>query len=104
MITIQVEINLQHVTCGECGLSFGLPDFYISNLRKSGKTFYCPNGHPRWYGPSEADKLKEELAKVEKIKTLYKQWYDEEVDSRKAVERSLSATKGGFDQDQTAHH
>lgn len=94
MNTIQVEINLVAISCGACGLPFGLPDYYLKKLQETGKSFNCPNGCSIGYNNNEVDRLKKELAKVEKTKTIYKQWFDDEVDRRKSVERSLSATKG----------
>lgn len=41
-----------------CGVSFALNDEYISARRDDHQTWYCPNGHPRYY-PGE-NKLERE--------------------------------------------
>jgi len=47
-------------TCAACGIVFGISPSYEAILRRSGKDFYCPNGHSLSFGESEADKLRRE--------------------------------------------
>jgi hypothetical protein len=48
--------------CGECGVPFALEDEYDDNRQQDHRTFYCPNGHQRYYpGPSREEKLKRQL-------------------------------------------
>lgn len=56
--------TIEKVSCGNCGIPFGLPTEMKANRQKDGKTFYCPNGCiVGWTpGPSEADKLRDRLA------------------------------------------
>lgn len=37
--------DLNEVTCNDCGIKFGFGSKIEELWRKSGKTFYCPNGH-----------------------------------------------------------
>lgn len=39
---------------------FGLTRFMYDARKKDGKTFYCPNGHPRAYRETENDRLRRE--------------------------------------------
>ncbi len=48
------------VECGKCGCRFGLPEKFQKDKLESKDTFYCPNGHPRAYCESTADKLRRE--------------------------------------------
>ena len=41
-------------SCGECGVEYAVPDDFQRRRQKDGQTFYCPNGHPRYY-PGESD-------------------------------------------------
>lgn len=56
-----IEIDLETVECCTCGIVFGLPRTYLQHIKDNGKTFYCPNGDPQWFGQSTADKLKKQL-------------------------------------------
>lgn len=53
--------------CIVCGITFGFPTAYDRELRKTHKTFYCPNGHAQLYsGKSKEEELKEQLdSKIE---------------------------------------
>jgi len=53
-----MRIYIVTTTCGECGIHFGLTTAMYDDLRKSGRTFYCPNGHGRYFpqGKSVAQK------------------------------------------------
>ena len=54
---------MTNMTCGECGIAYSMPDAKYADLRKTGDTFYCPNGHARHFvvGPDEKDRLIERL-------------------------------------------
>lgn len=76
------------VTCGNCGVTFGLDDVYQKALVKSHATFYCPNGHASHYlGESEADKLRRQLEWAQNDATSQRE-------RREAAERSRAALKG----------
>lgn len=49
-------------TCGECGCTFGLDSEHDKQLRMTGATFYCPNGHARVYRETDIRKLEKQLA------------------------------------------
>lgn len=87
---ITVEYRLVAMDCGDCGVSFGLGSEFIKARRKDQRTFYCPNGHPRFYPEpkvSEADRLREQLSAARSLA-------QRERDRRDAAERSASAYKG----------
>lgn len=56
------------IACGECGVDFCLPAPLYDALRENGKTFYCPNGHPRVFREGPKDRRIKELEG--RIKTL----------------------------------
>lgn len=52
------------VHCCTCGMAFGMPVEVERARRDDHKWFYCPAGHQQHYtGKSEAQKLKDELAR-----------------------------------------
>jgi hypothetical protein len=64
--TLKMEVTFETLCCSSCGLTYGVPETYKTNLRESHQTFYCPNGHSQWFpGKSEAEKLRDELKRKE---------------------------------------
>lgn len=50
------------MTCGECGVEFCMPAGLHAARKSDHKTFYCPNGHPRYFpGKTEQEKRIESL-------------------------------------------
>ena len=72
-MTSTTSVLLEVQNCCTCGIQFGVPKDYDSRLRKTGKSFYCPNGHSQSYtvGETEEQKLKKQLiakqAEVDRI-------------------------------------
>jgi hypothetical protein len=62
--------TLETLTCGECGILFAVPDWWLRR-RRSGddgtRDFCCPNGHCRVFtDETEAAKLRRELERERK--------------------------------------
>lgn len=57
----------EFITCtgDRCGITFAVEDGFVQARRSDRQTFYCPNGHPRWYPGQTPEqtiaKLKAEL-------------------------------------------
>lgn len=52
-------MTLTEITCSECGITFGLPQFYMESRRKDHNTFWCPNGHGQVFkAETDADRYK----------------------------------------------
>ncbi len=50
------------MTCGTCGVAFCMPQALYNQRRKDHQTFYCPNGHRRYFpGQTDEEKRIEEL-------------------------------------------
>lgn len=55
-------VRLEAMTCGQCGVTFAMPDTMRRERIADRQTFYCPNGHPRAFcGETEAERLRREL-------------------------------------------
>lgn len=56
------QINLNIRVCSECGIAFGVPNSFIEERRKDHNSFYCPNGHSRYFpAKTNEELLKEKL-------------------------------------------
>jgi len=58
---VVVTESLEPISCGECGIWFAFPESIVERRRRDGRTFYCPNGHPRAWFETEAQKLRKRL-------------------------------------------
>ena len=53
---------MSDITCASCGVVFGMPDHLESELRRTHKSFYCPNGHSiHFAGKTKEEKRIDEL-------------------------------------------
>jgi hypothetical protein len=91
---MEVEMGIE--VCCSCGISFCVPKEYINKLRKTHKTFWCPNGHSLHYpGKSEAEKLREQLATTQRERDLSKAEVDrlagEVIELRKRKKRQAKS-------------
>lgn len=84
--------------CGECGITWAQPEGFTSARRTDGKTFYCPNGHPRVYRETDVEKLRKEMQAQIDRKERERQWAAEARDryrqQAEETKRRLSAAKG----------
>jgi len=49
--------------CGQCGIAFALPLEYVESRRNDHKSFYCPNGHSRYFPEkNDVERLSEQLS------------------------------------------
>ena len=54
--------ELRVLECGKCGIAFAVPPEWLKARKGDHSTFYCPNGHPRYFpGESDAEKLQRRL-------------------------------------------
>lgn len=52
------SINIEHVTCFKCGISFGIPESLLKTLRDTpSQSFWCPNGHCQCFIEPKSDRL-----------------------------------------------
>ncbi len=58
------------ITCYQCGIPFGVPDYFRAKRLQDKESFFCPNGHSQAYVESESDRLKKQIAS-EKANTEY---------------------------------
>lgn len=59
---LPVSIQMTEMECGECGISFCVPESWRSERQKNGTGWFCPNGHSRIYRESDVQKLTKQLS------------------------------------------
>lgn len=97
MTTTYVRTTIVAITCnaGGCGLVFGLDEEFIKARQRDHATWYCPNGHPRYWpqknaeeaAKARAEQLSDELARANTRALRNQQAYEHE-------RRRLAAAKG----------
>lgn len=93
-MTTTVIVTLVAETCCNCAVVFGITEGQRDRLRRTGDWFYCPNGHRQHYTKTEADLLKERLARVEQERDRARANAVHYRDQADAEERAHRATKG----------
>lgn len=95
---IQQTHTYSIIECGHvgCGVYFGLDDGFIRARKEDHATFYCPNGHPRWWPPGSSDAEKERKKRIsaEEEATRVRAQLDQVRASNATLRRSRSALKG----------
>ena len=73
--------------CGSCGINFLMPTVRNNESKAKGRglSWFCPNGHERVYGETEADKVRREL------NTARQQIARAEDEAREAAARATKA-------------
>ena len=91
---IRYTTTLETLSCGTCGIPFAMPEDMHDKARKTGESFWCPNGHNISYHQSENAKLQRQLADAQRQRDNARAAYDRERDRAASAERSASAYKG----------
>lgn len=97
-MTTTLTVVIEGITCGVCGIPFGLEESHLRKLRQTGDNFYCPNGHIIGYGKGENQRLKDQLAREKHQAEQQQAWLRDDVEreqrARERAEHSLRTTKG----------
>ena len=97
MITKTYTTEFYILTCGECSVQFGMLSDMYRRLVSNKQSFWCPNGHKRYFtGESDADKAQRLAGQLDMERTRRRQT-ETQLDyarrARKAVSTRLSKTK-----------
>jgi hypothetical protein len=66
MTKINAVVEFEVITCGECGIQFGVPPHWVETKRRDHSGFKCPNGHGRMYpGESDIEKAQRETREAQ---------------------------------------
>ena len=92
---IEYSTTLETISCGKCGVVFALPESFIGARRKDHETFYCPNGHPRYYPQeNETERLRRQLKEAESHHERLRRCYEEKAMDLADEKRRHASTKG----------
>lgn len=95
MSTIAVTQTYTVIHCGECGVPFALNDEFIRERRNDHKTWYCPNGHSRYYPEkNETEQAKAQVARLQRQLANRDEDLRAERAAHKVTERRRAAAKG----------
>lgn len=88
---LEVNLTLETLTCGGCGITFGIPSTLHRQYVESGITINCPNVSCPWGGMvrGESDVAKLEKRLEQQVKA--RRWAEERAEQER---RSHIATKG----------
>jgi len=88
MSKLNLDVELELLTCTSCGIAFAMPEHFATGRRNDHRSFWCPNGHEQHF-PQESpeEKLRGQLAAAQdRADTLRVQ--------RDHLERSAAVTRG----------
>ena len=101
--TLEVVYTYSIIQCTHegCGVHFALADDFIAARRADRRTFWCPNGHTRWYpGKTEAqeqkaraDRLQRQLEQRDEDIRFEQRRLDQERRAHAATKGKLTKTK-----------
>jgi hypothetical protein len=83
-VTFTETVTLETEDCATCGVLFAMTDSLVRELRKSHRSFYCPNGHSMHYtAQTEEEKLRAQAASL-------RAQLDQEEAAHKATKRQMA--------------
>lgn len=60
-MTFAENVVFDAIHCGNCDIIFAISREMITELKRTGKLFYCPNGHHIGYSDNETKRLRTQL-------------------------------------------
>jgi hypothetical protein len=85
---------MKNLNCCNCGTKFAMEDSIYADRLEDGGIFTCPNGHKQHFTESENKKLRDKVAKLERLLRMAREQRDNNKRWYEGCERRLSATKG----------
>ena len=90
MSTLSIATSYTVIDCYKCGSLFAVPSQVNDEFVRSGRSFYCPNGHSQFYTESTETQLRKER----EARARAEQRAQATRDLLAAEERSHAATRG----------
>lgn len=90
MSSLTISTTYTVIDCFNCGVLFAVPDQVNDEWVRTGKSFYCPNGHRQHYIESTVKKLEKERQAREAAERQARA----RLELLRAEERSHAATRG----------
>ena len=96
-LNTETLVKLVPITCSAsgCGVTFALDADYVAARKSDHKTWYCPNGHSRYYpAKSKEEQLADELAAARRIAENERTRRRQEQEATRHAERRRAAAQG----------
>ena len=88
-------VTIVSVTCGKCGVVFGMDSDFLEQRKEDHGDWYCPNGHCRFYASkTKAERLAEKLERERVRADDNAAELTRQIQAHNATARRLSATRG----------
>ncbi len=58
---LPITVQMTYMQCGQCGISFSVPEVWRAEKKRDGDGWFCPNGHQRVYSETDKQRLEREL-------------------------------------------
>jgi len=95
MSKVTLETGLIIENCCSCGISFAVPESWLTKKRRDHSAFFCPNGHSLHYsGNSDLEKAKQEIERLQGRAATSQQNAKYWRNRTKEEQRSKAAYKG----------
>jgi len=95
MTVVILSVAYVQVDCATCGFTFAVPESLIERRRRDGLDFFCPAAaHRMNYGKTEADRLREQVAGLQRRVDAGQATLTAVRDQRDAAERARRAQVG----------
>jgi hypothetical protein len=92
---IETLSDYEFLTCGECGIKWGMPRWFVETRRKGdqkSRNYYCPNGHCRVFKETENDRLRRERDQLKQDAARLEDERAAAVAAQKKAEKELKRT------------
>jgi hypothetical protein len=96
MRTVTYTDTIQVIECTHegCGVTFGITRSFMNARHHDRKTFYCPNGHSRWYpGETVDEKIQNLTGQLDQERTRLREVRDRANRLSTQLDYSRRATK-----------
>lgn len=93
-MAVTYSTTLVAVSCGECGVPFGVPNDLHRHYTETGSRFHCLNGHRISYAETEVKKLRSQVRRLEDDKEFWHGRFRDEREEHEQTARSRAAIKG----------
>jgi hypothetical protein len=94
MNTQVLFVTVVKETCVSCGVIFALDESHRTELQKSHKSFYCPNGHSQYFPAQSVEEiLRQDLARERQRSDQIKAELHDEKKSKYAIKGQLTKIK-----------
>lgn len=93
METMTAVTSYVLIECGHegCGVPFALSEEFAAARRRDRRTWWCPNGHPRWYpGKTDAQKARDAQARARHLEDQLQAAENETEEARRQLLRERS--------------